>query len=112
MKNSAAPTAWKIDILAPMYQFLKQTTYEIGKYGHLRLDFIKKHPRGTSPLLTEGRLNEHLHIIDEQVHEQIYLYIAQMAKRLGMTEEAKDSDPLHWVQTMNSIKASAVEIVL
>ena len=51
----------------PMLEISEQTNYEIGKYGHLHLDFIKKHRRGTyTTLLTEGRLNEHLHIIDEQ----------------------------------------------
>ena len=51
----------------PMLEISEQTNYEMGKYGHLRLDFIKKHRRGTyTTLLTEGRLNEHLHAIDEQ----------------------------------------------
>ena len=40
------------------------------------------------------------------------LHIAQMAKRMGVTEEFKASDPMHWVQMMNNIKASAEEIVL
>ena len=63
----------------PMLEISEQTNYEIGKYGHLHLDFIKKHRRGTyTTLLTEGCLNEHLHNIDEQAHEQIYLHIAQM----------------------------------
>ena len=97
----------------PMLEISKQTTYEIGKYGHLCLDFIKKHRRGTyTTLLTEGRLNEHLHSIDEQAHEQIDLHIAQMAERMGVTEELKASDPMRWVQMMNNIKASAEEIVL
>ena len=63
-------------------------------------------------MLTEGRLNEHLHNIDEQAHEQIDLYIAQTAERMGVTEEFKASDPMRWVQMMNNIKASAEEIVL
>ena len=63
-------------------------------------------------LLTENRLNEHLHRIDEQAHEQIDLHIAQMAKQMGVTEELKASDPMRWVQMMNNIKASAEEIVL
>lgn len=67
----------------PMLDFGEQPTYEIGKYGHLHLDFIKKHRRGTyTTLLTENHLNEHLHSIDEQVHEQIDLHIAQMAKQM------------------------------
>ena len=97
----------------PMLEISKQTTYEIGKYGHLHLDFIKKHHRGTyTTLLTEGRLNEHLYNIDEQAHEQIDLHIAQKAKRMGVTEELKATDPMHWVQMMNNIKACAEEIVL
>ena len=97
----------------PMLEISEQTNYKIGKYGHLRLDFIKKHRRGTyTTLLTEERLNEHLHTIDEQAHEQIDLHIAQMAEQMGVTEELKASDPMSWVQLMNNIKASAEEIVL
>ena len=97
----------------PMLEISEQTNYEIGKYGHLHLDFIKKHRRGTyTTLLTEGCLNEYLHSIDEQALQQIDLHIAQTAERMGETEELKASDPMHWVQTMNNIKASAEEIVL
>ena len=70
-----------------MLEISEQTNYEIGKYGHLHLDFIKKHRRGTyTTPLTEGRLNEHLHNIDEQAHEQIDLHIAQMVECMDMTE--------------------------
>ena len=97
----------------PMLEISEQTNYEIGKYGHLHLDFIKKHCRGTyTILLTENRLNEHLHSIDEQAHEQLDLHINQMAKRMGVTGELKASNPMRWVQMMNNIKASAEEIVL
>ena len=97
----------------PMLEISEQTNYEIGKYGHLHLDFIKKHRRGTyTTLLTEGSLNEHLHSVDVQVHEQIDLHIAQMADRMGVTEELKASNPMRWEQMMNHIKASAEEIVL
>ena len=97
----------------PMLEISEQTNYEIGKYGHLHLDFIKKHRRGTyTTLLTEGRLNEHLHNIDDHAHEQIDLLITQMAERMDVTEELKVSDPMRWVQMMNNIKAAAEEIVL
>ena len=97
----------------PMLEISEQTNYEIGKYGHLHLDFIKKHRRGTyTILLTEGRLNESLHNIDEQAHEQMGLHISQMAERMGATEELKASDPMRWVRLMNNIKSLAEEIVL
>ena len=97
----------------PIFDLGEHATYEIGKYGHLHLDFIKKHRRGTyTTLLTENRLNEHLHRVDVQAHEQLDLHIAQMAERMGVTEELKATDPMRWVQMMNNIKASAEEIVL
>ena len=97
----------------PLLELGEQTSYEIGKYGKLYLSFMKQHRRGTyTTLLTENRLNEHLHSIDEQAHEQIDLHITQMADRLGVTEDLKASDPMRWVQMMNSINASAEEIVL
>lgn len=97
----------------PILKLDEHITYEIGKYGKLHLEFVKQHRRGTyTTLLTEGRLNEHLHRIDEQAHEQINLIVAQMAKRTGVTEELKAFDPMRWVQMMNNIKASAEEIVL
>ena len=97
----------------PLLDLGEQTSYEIGKYGKLHLAFMKQHRRGTyTTLLTENRLNEHLHSIDEQSHEQLDLLTTQMAKQMGVTEELKASDPMRWVQMMNNIKASAEEIVL
>ena len=97
----------------PLLDLGEQTSYEIGKYGKLHLAFIKRNRRGTyTTLLTENRLNDHLHSIDEQAHEQIDLHIAQMAKQMSVSEDLKASDPMRWVQMMNNIKASAEEIVL
>ena len=97
----------------PLLDLGEQTSYEIGKYGKLHLAFMKQHRRGTyTTLMTENRLNEHLHSIDVQAHEQIDLHIAQMAKQMGATEELKASNPTRWVQMMNNIKSSAEEIVL
>ena len=97
----------------PLLDLGKQTSYEIGKYGNLHLEFIKKHRRGThTTLFTENRLNEHLHNIDLQAREQLELLTAQMAAQMDVTEELKASDPMRWVRLMNNIKALAEEIVL
>ena len=117
MKNYITKNGIKYELRGeqyyPMLEISEQTNHEIGKYGHLHLDFIKKHRRGTyTTLLMEGHLNEHLHAIDEQVHEQMESYITQAAERMGITEGLKASDPMRWVQMMNNIKASAEESVL
>ena len=97
----------------PLLDLGEQTNYEIGKYGKLHLDFIKKHRRGTyTTLFTENRLNEHLHNIDLQVREQLDLLTAQMAAQMDVTEDLKASDPMRWVRLMNNIKVLAEEIVL
>ena len=97
----------------PLLDLGKQTSYEIGKYGNLHLDFLKKHRRGTyTTLFTENRLNEHLHNIDLQAREQLDLLTAQMAEKMDVTEELKASDPMRWVRLMNNIKSLAEEIVL
>ena len=97
----------------PLLDLGEQTTYEIGKYGKMHLEFMKQHRRGTyTTLYTENRLNEHLHNIDLQAREQLELLTAQMAEQMDVTEELKASDPMRWVRLMNNIKALAEEIVL
>ena len=91
----------------------EQTNYPLGKYANLRLDFMKKHRRGTyTTLLTEGRLNEYLHDIDLQVHSMLDDTIPHLAQERGIDEDLKAHNALQWTAEMNNIKASAEEIVL
>ena len=97
----------------PNLELPTQTNLLLGKYANLRLDFMKKHRRGTyMTLLTEGRLNEYLHIIDIQAHEMLDTIIPRLAKERGIDEALKAHNPLQWAAEMNNIKASAEEIVL
>ena len=91
----------------------EQTNYPLGKYANLRLEFMKKHRRGTyTTLLTEGRLNEYLHEIDVQAHEMFDDIIPRLAQERGIDENLKAHNPLQWAAKMNNIKASAEEIIL
>ena len=91
----------------------EQTNYPLGKYANLRLEFMKKHRRGTyTTLLTEGRLNEYLHAIDIQAHEMLDTIIPRLAKERGIDEALKAHNALQWTAEMNNIRASAEEIVL
>ena len=97
----------------PNLEFPEQTNYPLGKYANLRLDFMKKHRRGTyTTLLTEGRLNVYLHAIDIQAHELLDDTIPHLAQKRGIDEVLKAHNALQWVAEMNNIKASAEEIVL
>ena len=91
----------------------EQTNYTLGKYANLRLDFMKKHRRGTyTTLLTEGRLNEYLHAIDIQANELFDDIIPRLEQERGIDEDLKAHNALQWAAEMNNIKANAEEIVL
>ena len=97
----------------PMLKIAEQKEHKIGKYGLLHRDYIKQYKRGTyTTLLTEVRLNAHLHEIDVKANEMVEAIIANLARERGIDEELKVSDVLKWVAEMNNIKASAEEIVL
>ena len=79
----------------------------------MRLDYLKKHRRGTyTTLLTTCTLNQHLYESEQEAKRQIELTLSRLAKERGITEELKASDPLRWVQEMNNAKHDAEELVL
>ena len=89
------------------------TTYSIGKYGQLYLDYLKKHRRGTyTTLLTENRLNEYLHRVDFATREAVLKITEELATARGIDEHLKTADPIRWVQEMNVAKHDAEEIVM
>ena len=97
----------------PMLEISEQEKHKIGKYGLLHRDYIKQHKRGTyTTLLTEDKLNAHLRKIDVQANEMVEAIVANLARERGIDEELKASDTLKCVAEMNSIKASAEEIIL
>ena len=97
----------------PIFSETNTAEHHIGKYGLLHCDYIKQHKRGTyTTLLTEGRLNAHLHEIDVQANEMVEAIVANLARERGIGEELKASDALKWVAEMNNIKVSAEEIIL
>lgn len=100
-------------LLYPDFVLPKQTHFSIGKYGSLRLAFIKERRKGTyTTLLTRCRLNAYLHDIDITAKEKVRLITAQLAKSRSIDEKLKATDLLEWVVQMNSCKLAAEEIVM
>ena len=93
--------------------YLEDAELPIGKYRLLRKSYLKEHKRGRySSLLLTGKLDAHLAEIDQTCTERIELIMNQLARREGITEALKATDQMTWVARMNSIRASAEEIVL
>lgn len=88
-------------------------TGNIGKYGILKLNYMKKHniPEYTEMLLN-NELNSYLLDVEDECKNKIEILIKQIAESENVTEELKVNNQLEWVGKMNSIKQSAEEIVL
>ena len=86
--------------------------YHIGKYGRLRLNYIKEYKRGLyTELMINGTLSKHLADIEKTASERINFIIKQLSKSENINEDLKSSNQLAWVQAMNNIKNRAEEIV-
>lgn len=84
----------------------------IGKYGRLRLNYLKENKKGLyQQLLTENKLFEHLVDINEEAKTRIKLITNQIAEQEHINEYQKGKDALDWVCAMNNAQARAEEIV-
>ncbi|MBP8639935.1 MAG: TnpV protein [Oscillospiraceae bacterium] len=85
----------------------------LGKYGRLRMDYLKQNRRALYlSLKSTCKLNEHLADVDSQACEMVEVLTSQMAKAEGVTEALKVSDQMAWVGAMNNIRSRAEEIAL
>lgn len=84
-----------------------------GKYGRLRLTYLREHHEGLyTSLLLSGKLNAHLNKIDAASNAQMELLTKQMAAVQGITEELKALDQMAWVGAMENIRSAVEKIVL
>ena len=64
-----------------------------------------------SDLLLSGKLHTVLADLNEQAADRLNLIIRQMAESEGVTEAMKAENQMLWVQSMNSIRSRAEEII-
>lgn len=103
----------KGDYLLPDLILEDKERFSIGKYGLLRLNYIKKYKLGLYfDLLVNDKLNEYLHNVDTIVMENVQKLIKELAEKENITEELKSSNQMLWIGKMNNIKDIAEEIIL
>ena len=101
------------DYFIPNLSLHIQPKKQIGKYGRLRLNYLKKFNKGLyTELLIDGTLKQHLLDIDESANERVHVLINQFAKSENVNEYLKEHHQMEWVQAMNNIKNRSEEIVL
>ena len=101
------------DYLLPNLILEDKERFNIGKYGLLKLECLKKNKRGLyTELLMKDKLNEYLHDIDTTLMETEQRLIKELVEKENITEELKSSNQMLWIGKMNNIKDIAEEIVL
>lgn len=84
----------------------------LGKYGLLRLRYLKEHrPIVWAELVMEGKLYTHLLEVEDAANDLLESMMPGMAKKAGATEKLKACDPMRWVGLMNCCKAQVEEII-
>ena len=98
----------KGDYLLPDLILENKKQFNIGKYGLLRLEYIKKHKLGLYfDLLVNDNLNEYLHNIDTTIMEKVENLIKELAEKENISEKLKQDNQMLWVSKMNNIKNTA-----
>lgn len=97
--------------------YLEKENYEndyiIGKYGHLRLEYLKNHRKADYIIMFMNKtLRKHIVETDKQAKQRIDLLMKQMLETIPIDENLKNTDPLKWTGLINNYKHCAEEIVL
>lgn len=84
----------------------------MGKWGRMRREHLKAtHPITYTNLILSGKLWTYLADLNEQAQLRLDTLVSQMKAAEEITEALKASDPMQWVQRMNSILDRAEEIL-
>ena len=100
------------DYLYPNITLGEDDKLPIGKYGRMRLAYLKEHrPVIYNVLEATGKLQRHLWEIDQTANARLERMIPKMKKQAGITEQLKEEDQMAWVGQMNALKQQAEEII-
>ena len=100
------------DCYLPCLKLPEERTAYIGVWGQRHLRYLKQHRKGLySELLISGKLNDYLADLNEQAEDMFSRLVKQLAEKEGVTEALKAENLMLWVQKMNSIRNTAMEVV-
>jgi hypothetical protein len=101
------------DYYFPDLKLPEKTQQPIGKYGRMRMAYLKEHrPIIYNQLILSGKLYSHLFEIEQTCQERLDRMIPQMKEAEGVTEALKAADQMEWLRRMNSIHDRIEEILL
>lgn len=102
------------DYLIPNLKANEQKNINIGKYGLLRLNYLKQHNKSLyTTLLMEDKLTDHLISVDKECYDRFNLLMKQYKENdIRLSEKNKEINQMEWIKLINNYKNSAEEIIL
>lgn len=100
------------DYYIPCLTIPEEEQRPIGVWGQRHLRYILEYRKGLyNSLFLGGKLNSYLAELNEQAEEMFFLLVEQLSEKDGITETLKAEDQMLWVQRMNAVRETAMEIV-
>ena len=102
------------DYLLPNLVLENDNNDQIGKYGLLRLNYIKESKKGLyTTLLMRNELTKHLLSVSNECEERLKTLMNCYIKNdERLSEKSKEINQLEWIKLMNNYKNVAEEIIL
>ena len=102
------------DYLLPNLVIDTQNNKQIGKYGYLRLNYIKQNKKALyQTLLMKNELTNHLFSVSNECEERLKTLMDNYIKSDDrLSEKNKETNQIEWVKLMNNYKLIAEEIIL
>ncbi len=89
-----------------------ENDYIIGKYGNLRLEYLKNHKKAEYTIMFINKtLRKHIVETDKQAKQRFEILMKQMLEKSPIDENLKNADPLKWTGIMNNYKHIAEEVI-
>ena len=100
------------DYYIPCLTIPDEEQQPIGVWGQRHLRYTRENRQGLyNSLLLSGKLSSYLADLNEQAEELFLRLVEGLAKKEDITETLKAEDQMLWVQRMNSVQETAMEIV-
>ena len=100
------------DYYIPCLTIPEEEQQPIGVWGQRHLRYIREYRKGLyNSLFFSGKLNGYLAELNEQAEDMFLRLTKELAEKEGITETLKAENQMLWVQRMNAVRETAMEIV-
>lgn len=100
------------DYYIPNLKVKPRKNVSLGKYGRMRLSYLKEHERAHyNALLIKNELYDYLIEVDKQAYEMHDRLVEEYKEKWGITEELKRINQMEWVRQMNMIE-NIIKIII